>query len=45
VPSPTGIVMGPPVSMAFMPRTMPSVGNIETVRTRTFTEVSAELQQ
>ena len=34
VPSPTGIVIGPPVSMAFMPRTMPSVGSIETVRTR-----------
>ena len=34
VTSPTGIVIGPPVSIAFMPRTTPSVGFIETVRTR-----------
>jgi hypothetical protein len=27
-------VIGPPVSNAFMPRTMPSVGNMETQRTR-----------
>ena len=31
---PTGTEMGAPVSMAFMPRTMPSVGCIETARTR-----------
>jgi len=31
---PTGTVMGPPVSMAFMPRTIPSVGFIATVLTR-----------
>ena len=31
---PTGIVMGPPVSIASMPRCMPSVGFIATVRTR-----------
>ena len=34
VAGPTGTVMGPPVSMAFMPRTMPSVGSMLTQRTR-----------
>jgi hypothetical protein len=34
VPMPTGTEMGPPVSVAFMPRTMPSVGNMLTQRTR-----------
>jgi hypothetical protein len=31
---PTGTVIGPPVSVARIPRTTPSVGFIETVRTR-----------
>ena len=31
---PTGIEIGAPVSIAFMPRRMPSVGFIATVRTR-----------
>ena len=31
---PTGMLMGPPRSMAFMPRTMPSVASMATVRTR-----------
>ncbi len=30
---PTGTEIGPPRSIAFMPRTMPSVGFIETQRT------------
>ena len=30
---PTGTEIGPPMSVAFMPRTMPSVGFIETHRT------------
>ena len=34
VPGPTGTEMGPPVSTAFMPRTMPSVGSMLTQRTR-----------
>ena len=34
VAGPTGIEIGPPVSIAFMPRCMPSVGFIATVRTR-----------
>ena len=34
VPRPTGTVIGPPRSMAFMPRTMPSVGSMATQRTR-----------
>jgi hypothetical protein len=32
--SPTGTVMGPPVSVTTAPRTMPSVGCIEMARTR-----------
>jgi hypothetical protein len=31
---PTGMVMGAPRSMAFIPRTMPSVASMATVRTR-----------
>ena len=31
---PTGTVMGAPVSVAFIPRTMPSVGSMATQRTR-----------
>ena len=34
VAGPTGIEIGAPVSIAFMPRCMPSVGFIATVRTR-----------
>ena len=34
VAAPTGIVIGEPVSIACMPRCMPSVGFIATVRTR-----------
>jgi hypothetical protein len=34
VSAPTGTVIGPPVSIAFMPRTIPSVGNMLTQRTR-----------
>ena len=34
VPRPTGTVMGPPRSRAFMPRTIPSVGSMATQRTR-----------
>ena len=34
VAGPTGTVIGPPVSTAFMPRTMPSVGSMLTHRTR-----------
>ena len=34
VAGPTGIVIGPPVSMACMPRCIPSVGFMATVRTR-----------
>ena len=34
VSGPTGTVIGPPVSIAFMPRTMPSVGSMLTQRTR-----------
>ena len=34
VPRPTGTEIGPPWSMAFMPRTIPSVGCIATQRTR-----------
>ena len=34
VARPTGTVMGPPRSIAFMPRTMPSVGSMATQRTR-----------
>ena len=34
VAAPTGIEIGAPVSTAFMPRCMPSVGFIATVRTR-----------
>ena len=36
VPSPTGTEMGPPVSVAFIPRTMPSVGSMLTQRTLDF---------
>src|SRR6266568_4133186 len=34
VAGPTGTMMGPPVSVAFIPRTMPSVGSMETQRAR-----------
>ncbi len=34
VAGPTGTVIGPPVSMTFVPRTMPSVGCMLTQRTR-----------
>ncbi len=34
VPGPTGTEMGAPVSITFMPRTMPSVGSMLTQRTR-----------
>ena len=34
VPRPTGTEIGPPWSMAFMPRTMPSVASMATQRTR-----------
>ncbi len=34
VAGPTGMVIGEPVSIAFIPRCMPSVGFIATVRTR-----------
>ena len=33
VSRPTGTMIGPPVSMAFMPRTMPSVGFMAMQRT------------
>ncbi|MND05321.1 hypothetical protein D3C83_260350 [compost metagenome] len=34
VPGPTGTMIGLPVSSAFIPRTMPSVGSMATQRTR-----------
>ena len=43
VAGPTGIVIGAPVSIASMPRCMPSVGFIATVRTRFSPEVLLDL--
>ena len=43
VPAPTGTVMGCPVSMAFMPRTMPSVGSMRDAAHAVLAEVLLDL--